>query len=379
VTAGTLPQPTIGSSNLIGDQKGSVAMPFVVHFDDFTHELRPLLGGKNGSLGEMTKAGLPVPPGFAVTTEAFDKFWADTDIALDLKELLSSVDPSDLSGLAPTSEAVRSRIDAAPLDSNVAKAVTMAYEQLCDRCGVKDLPVAVRSSATCEASPNASFAGAHDTFLWVRGHDKLVRHIGRCWSSLWTVRAICYRARIGYPTATASMSVGVQRMVRAKVVGVASTLNPANGDRSQVAIEASLGIGKSVVTGEVTPDHYLVDKVIYAITRRQISNNTTTHCINKTANEHVGVSDPTSTCLSDPEVRAVAHLARLTELHYGSPQDIEWAVDADSEPPNNVFLLQARPETVWSRKEHLPVAATTTVIRSIASTLCAPLRRNATN
>lgn len=335
-------------------------MPFVVHFDDYTPQLRPLLGGKNAGLGELTATGLPVPPGYAVTTEAFGTLVADPALARDVLEFLSGADPSNPSGIETISQAVRARIETAPLNARVAEAVASAYHQLCDRSGMDDLPVAIRSSATCEDSPDASFAGQHDTFLWVRGPDEVARHVMRCWSSLWTTRAICYRAQLGYANATAAMSVGVQKMVRSKSAGVAFTLNPANGDRSQVAIDANWGVGETVVAGIVTPDHYLVDKVVFEITGRWIPGQTTP-------------------CLTDAEVKAVARLARLAERHFGSPQDIEWAIDSELEPPGNVVLLQARPETVWSRRERAPAARTSSVLDSIVSTLCAPLLPKTTN
>ncbi|MGH3940939.1 MAG: PEP/pyruvate-binding domain-containing protein [Pseudonocardiaceae bacterium] len=326
-------------------------MPFVVRFDDYTSELRPLLGGKNAGLGELTAAGLPIPPGYAITTEAFATLWADVALARDVAQLLSGTDPSNPTAMELIFQAVRARIDTAALPTGVAQAVASAYQQLCERCGMADLPVAVRSSATGEDSANASFAGQHDTFLWVRGADEVARHVVRCWSSLWTARAMYYRDHMG--SAPVAMSVGVQKMVRPKSAGVAFTLNPGNGDRSQVAIDASWGVGETVVAGTVTPDHFLVDKVVFEITGRWISE--------------------TFPCLTDAEIKAVARLARLVERHFGSPQDIEWAIDSELEPPGNVVLLQARPETVWSHRERAPVARASSVLDSIVSTLCAPL------
>lgn len=327
-------------------------MPFVVRFNDYTPQLRPLLGGKNAALGELTVAGLSVPPGYAITTEAFGTHWAGTDLARDVQELLSGADPSNPTGIELISQAVRARIDTASLDSGVADAVASAYQQLCVRCGMADLPVALRSSAIGEDSPDASFAGQHDTFLWVRGADEVARHVVRCWSSLWTARAMHYRDHLGGHPTEVAMSVGVQKMVRPTSAGVAFTLNPANGDRSQVAIDAHWGVGETVVAGTVTPDHFLVDKVIFEITGRWISD--------------------TSPCLTDAQITAVARLARLAERHFGSPQDIEWAIDSELEPPGNVVLLQARPETVWSHRQRTPVARASSILDSIVSTLSAP-------
>ncbi|HEV3365436.1 MAG TPA: PEP/pyruvate-binding domain-containing protein [Acidimicrobiia bacterium] len=350
-------------------------MHYVVPFDEYLPELRPQLGGKNASLGEMTRAGLPVPPGFAITTTAFTAHFADPDLRRDLAALLAEADPRRPEGVEPVSQAVRARVEAAPLAADLTAAVAAAYDRLCERCQTGNAAVAVRSSATCEDAPDASFAGEHDSFLWVRGPADIARHVLRCWSSLWTARAICYRAQSGYGDTAVAMSVGVQKMVRPIASGVAFTLNPSNGDRSQVAIDANWGLGEPVVSGEVTPDHYLVDKVLYEITERHVSHKTVELAVDGDTIRRVELTgdraDPP--CLSDSEIKAVARLARQTERHYGCPQDIEWALDSELASPDNVVLLQSRPETVWSRRERPPVATSTNVMDSIVSTLCAPI------
>jgi pyruvate, water dikinase len=350
-------------------------MPYVVHFDEYTPELRLSLGGKNASLGEMTGAGLSVPPGFAVTTDAFTAHLAGTALAREVKELLSAADPGDPGALEPISAAVRARVEAWPLATEVAEEVAAAYDRLCRQYGTDGLPVAVRSSATCEDAPDASFAGEHDSFLWVRGASEVARHVVRCWSSLWTARAISYRAQTGYADTAVAMSVGVQKMVRPIASGVAFTLNPINGDRSQVAIDANWGLGEPVVSGEVTPDNYLVDKVLWEITSRKVSNKAVELRVEGDTVTRVELTGERATgpCLTDAEIKAVARLARAAERHYGCPQDIEWALDSMFPSPDNVALLQSRPETVWSRQPRQPVATSTNVMDSIVSTLCAPI------
>lgn len=350
-------------------------MQYVVPFDEYEPQLRPLVGGKNASLGEMTRAGLPVPPGFAITTRAFCAHVIDDDLGREVFALLRRADLHRPEALEPISSAVRARIEAAPLADAIAEAVAAGYDRLCNRCEVDDVAVAVRSSATCEDAPDASFAGEHDSFLWVRGAMAVARHVVQCWSSLWTARAICYRAETGYLDQAVFMSVGVQKMVRPKASGVAFTLNPSNGDRSQVAIDANWGLGEPVVSGEVTPDHYLVDKVLSEITTRQVSNKTVELRVDGDAivRVHLDGERAKAPCLSDAEVKRVAQLARQAERHYGCPQDVEWAIDSELPEPDNVVLLQARPETVWSRRERPPVASTTNVMDSIVATLCAPI------
>ena len=350
-------------------------MQYVVPFDEYDPELRPVLGGKNASLGEMTRAGLPVPPGFAITTTAFTAHVEHPAVSGELTRLLAEADPLRPEGIESVSRAVRALVEATGLTAEVTDALMGAYDRLCERCQADDVAVAVRSSATCEDAPDASFAGEHDSFLWVRGAEDIARHVVRCWSSLWTARAISYRAQTGYRDAAVAMSVGVQKMVRPVASGVAFTLNPSNGDRSQVAIDASWGLGEPVVSGEVTPDHYLVDKVLYEITERCVSHKTVELTVDGDAVRRVDLDGDRADrpCLSDAEIKAVARLARQTERHYGYPQDIEWALDSELTSPDNVVLLQSRPETVWSRRERRPVATSTNVMDSIVSTLCAPI------
>jgi pyruvate,water dikinase len=236
--------------------------------------------------------------------------------------------------------------------------------------------VAVRSSATCEDQPDASFAGEHDTYLWVRGANSVVENVLRCWSSLFTDRAICYRRKMGYADRGAAMSVGVQKMVLPKAAGVAFTLNPLDGDRSQIAIDASWGFGEAVVSGAVTPDNFLVDKVMGEITRRTISPKAVEHRLDDADHVVEAEVEPArrdAPCLTDDEVKAVAKLARRAERHYRCPQDVEWALDTQLPEGENVLLLQSRPETVWSRKKvRVPETRSADPMRSIVATLLDP-------
>ena len=188
----------------------------------------------------------------------------------------------------------------------------------------------------------------------MRSADSVREHVLRCWASLYTERAICYRRQMGYGEDGAAMSVGIQQMVMPRTSGVAFTLNPINGDRSQVAIDASWGLGEAVVSGSVTPDNFLVDKVIGAITQRTISDKAVEHVLDgddHVVEREVEAERRTAPSLSDDEVRAVAVLARRAEKHYGRPQDVEWAIDPTLPEGENVVLLQSRPETVWSRRK----------------------------
>ncbi len=348
---------------------------YIVWLDGYHDAERIRVGGKNASLGEMMAAGLPVPPGFAITIEAYQTLRNHPEVREPVNALLGSVDLTDPDGLAEVSAKVRAAIDPIPLPPDLVEEVRAAYGELCRRCGVTDLPVAVRSSATSEDLPDASFAGEHDTFLWVRGADAVLDRMTRCWSSIFTARAISYRHEMGHDHDVVSMSVGIQKMVRPRASGVAFTLNPTDGDRSVIAIDASWGLGEAVVGGEVNPDNFLVDKVLFEITRRSISSKAIEYRV--TDSDSVERADVEADrrdmpCLTDEEVLAVARMARRSEKHYGHPQDVEWAVDEHLPPGENVILLQSRSETSWSRRAREPVARPAG-IDSIVATLVAPL------
>lgn len=317
------------------------------------------VGGKNVGLGEMIQAGVRVPPGFAVTTDAYVDFIAKSGLSKKISELLANVVPDDIETEERTSEEIRQLIECAPLPREKEDAIRRAYARLCEGCGVADLPVAVRSSATAEDLPGASFAGQQETYLWVRGEDEVVRHTVKCWASLFTARAISYRLKMGFPHDKVLISVGVQKMVNAKAAGVAFTLNPTTGDRSKVAIEGNWGLGESVAQGEVTPDEFLVDKVTREIVRRTISEKTVEYAVDAENSRVVRQDVPPERrhlpCVTDDEIIEIAKLARSIERYYGCPQDIEWAVDKDLAFPHSVIILQSRPETVWSRRQSGPV------------------------
>ncbi|MGL5909016.1 MAG: PEP/pyruvate-binding domain-containing protein, partial [Phycicoccus sp.] len=200
--------------------------PYVVWLDAFAEADRGRLGGKNASLGSMIAAGLPVPPGFAVTTDAYERLSADTDLAGIVRAALSSADADDPHRLRAVSTVIRSAIERHPVPDDVERAIRVAYEAFSAHCGTDSVGVAIRSSATAEDQPDASFAGQQDTFLWVQGADAVVDHVRRCWSSVYTDRAIAYRRAMGYDDHGVAMSVGVQKMVDPRASGVAFTLNP---------------------------------------------------------------------------------------------------------------------------------------------------------
>ncbi len=352
--------------------------PYIVWFEDFTEADRPRLGGKNASLGSMIAAGLPVPPGFAVTTDAFEALRADPALAATVRGALGTTDLDDPHRLRAISAEIRAAIEAHPVPGDIDDAIRSAYAAFCERCGGEEVGVAIRSSATAEDQPDASFAGQQDTYLWIHGADAVVEHVRQCWSSVFTDRAIAYRHAMGYEDHGVSMSVGVQKMVDPRTSGVAFTLNPTTGDRSQVAIDASWGLGEAVVSGEVTPDNFLVDKVLRCVVERIISDKHIEYRRTETGVEPCPVEDERRLvqCLSDEEICAVAMMARRAEKHYGRPQDVEWALDKHLPDGENIILLQARPETVWSKKPRESVShGGYDPMASIVSTLIAPIHK----
>ena len=352
----------------------------VMWFESYWPAMKNEVGGKAASLGEMTGAGLPVPPGFALTTEGYRRSRDASDLDATLARLLHGLDVSDTSMVTDRCGQIRQHITAMPMDAEVEASLRRAYDDLSARSGVTDVPVAVRSSATSEDSPDASFAGEHDTYLWIRGGDAVVDAVRRCWASLFTDRATCYRVEMGYEHRSVEMSVVVQKMVRPIAAGVAFTLNPADGDRSTVAIDSAWGFGEGVVSGEITPDNFLVDKVLYEISKRNVSRKEVEFRLSDHDSvEKVELDDErgNAASLTDAQIKAIARLARTAERHYGCPQDIEWAVDADLADGENIVLLQARPETVWSKKGPIQVTDGSIpagdFMASIVSTLVNPL------
>jgi pyruvate,water dikinase len=352
----------------------------IVWFDEYEESDALRVGGKCASLGAMTRAGLPVPPGFAVATDAYQASMERNGVGARVHADLVGLDVHDLGRLHDAAHAARRDVRDSGPAPHVEEQIRDAYAALCQRTGVADVPVAVRSSANAEDQPDASFAGQQDTYLWIRGADEVVNHVVRCWASLYTDRAIAYRHEQGYAHEQVAMSVAVQQMVEPKSAGVAFTIDPTNGDRSKIVIDSAFGLGESVVSGEVTPDNYVVDKVVFEIVKRVVSAKELECVHDPVADTVVHRALPaeraTEPSLTDAEVRAVARLARLCEKHFGRPQDVEWAVApaADGAEPV-VHLLQSRPETVWSNKPRQSATqGVATGLQGIVNTLLTPVR-----
>ena len=323
---------------------------YTLDFSRISHADFARVGGKCASLGEMTQAGVAVPPGFAVTTDAYQAMLEHHGMRAEIERHLAGVDPFDINQVDRAAQAIRIRIRSHKLPAEVETAIRTAYAAMGD-----NMPVAVRSSATAEDLPDASFAGQQDTYLWVKGADQVVEKVRDCWASLYTTRAVAYREKNRIPHIDVLMSVGVQKMVNARAAGVVMSLDPVNGDRTKIVIDASWGLGEIVVSGVVTPDNFTVEKVLMEIIDRKISDKHVELVGDAEAGEAVEREVPEARrriqCLTDAEVVAVAALAKRLEKQNKCPQDVEWAIDADLPEGENLLALQSRPETIWSQKK----------------------------
>lgn len=302
---------------------GSVDQELVLDLGCLSVHLLPEVGGKAANLGELIRAGFPVPPGFCVTTAAYQQAAGAVDVG--------GSDPDSLARRA------RNAVLASPVPTAVAEAVDRAYQALGD-----DVPVAVRSSATAEDLPWASFAGQQDTFLNVVGTQALLDAVRRCWASLWTDRAVSYRSTNGIDHTVVRLAVVVQQMVEPQVAGVLFTADPITGHRGHTVIDASPGLGEAVVSGAVNPDHFVVDSQEHILERRLGDKRVLVRSLPGGGTERLALpASAEQPCLSDAQIAELSALGRRVAQHYGAPQDIEWALDA----AGTLWLTQARPIT----------------------------------
>jgi pyruvate, water dikinase len=331
---------------------------YVAGFDEPAARDVARAGGKAARLAQMADAGLPIPPGFVVCADAWRAFIAADGRERRVREVLEGPAGDAPAATPADAERLRDLVTGAPLPERLEEEVRAAYGQLAGQLGDPDPPVAVRSSATLEDAATDSFAGQYDTYLWVRGADAVVQAIRRCWAGLFSPGSLAYAVHRGIAVLDGAMAVAVQSMVQARCSGVMFTLDPATGDPSVVSIEGSWGLGSAVVGGEVTPDGYVVAKATMSIRDRRVHAKDIRHVPDPVAGgvraEPVPDALRESPCLGDEEVLELARLARQVERLHGGPQDIEWGIDERLAFPGGIFLLQSRPETVWSRRRREP-------------------------
>ncbi|MEO6077149.1 MAG: PEP/pyruvate-binding domain-containing protein, partial [Dokdonella sp.] len=320
------------------------------------------VGGKNSSLGEMignlSKLGVSVPGGFATTSHAFQQFIAQSGLADRIQQRLVGLDVENVAELTIAGTEIRRWLVETPLLPDLDRAVRAAYQQLCEQAGSNDIAVAVRSSATAEDLPDASFAGQQETFLNVVGADDVILKMKEVFASLYNDRAIAYRVHQGFAHEDVFLSAGVQLMVRSDVgaSGVLFTLDTESGFRNVVFVTSSYGLGEMVVQGAVNPDEFYVYKPTLkagkpAILRRQIGAKQERMVYSDQPGERVRIEqtpaeDRNRFSLSDEDVHELSRQAVTIEDHYGRPMDIEWAKDGNT---GRIYIVQARPETVKSR------------------------------
>lgn len=332
-------------------------------FNEISKEDVPLVGGKSASLGEMTsKTKVPVPYGFALTADAYRLFLRDNSLETKIADALKALkDTNDTVMLQKVGAQIRSMITSAHVPKELEKAIAQAYQELANHEKVRNPFVAIRSSATAEDLPDASFAGQQETYLNISGADNVIEEVKECYASLFTDRAIFYRVQKGFKHMDVALSAIVQMMCYSESSGVIFTMDPTNGDDSLVLIEASYGLGEYVVKGSVTPDDYYVDKGTLKIIRKTIPTKTIMLAQKPgggTEEKKVPAELKDRQVMKDEQVVELAKYALTIEQHYGRVMDIEWGLDKQT---GKLLILQARPETVWSLKKS-PIKTPTPVV-----------------
>lgn len=317
---------------------------FIVNFDQVDKDDVALVGGKGANLGEMVKAGFAVPPGFIVTAKAYRYFIKVNNLQDKIKKELTLLDTDDPRSLERASKGIRSLINRSPIPKILVRKIFKAYEKLDGK--LKNPLVAVRSSATAEDLPDASFAGQQETYLNIKGEAVLAEKTREAWSSLFTPRAIFYREQKGFDHFEVSIAVPIQKMIQADVSGVMFTINPSNNDKKIILIEATYGLGELIVQGSVTPDKYEVDKQSLKIKNKQINRQELylTKVNTLTKQRKVNRKKQKLQKLSDEQIVQLASIGKKLHQHYFFPQDIEWA-----EEKGKLYILQTRPVTTLKK------------------------------
>ena len=315
-------------------------MIHIKFFKDISKKDLSIAGGKGASLGEMTKTKFPVPNGFVIVAQAYEKFLQETNIKQKITFLLKNLDVENTEKLDKTANAIQKLISAQKFPEELKKEILVAYKELGQGF------VAVRSSATTEDLPSASFAGQQATFLNVKGDNEIIKAVQDCWASLFTARAIYYRQTKNFDHLKALIAVVVQIMVDSRAAGVAFSVNPIDNNKNDIVIEASFGLGEAVVSGQVTPDLYIVHKDNLKIHQKTVNEQTWGFYRDKKTGKTIkkDIKNPNAQVLTDKEITAIGKLVKQVEQHYKCPQDTEWAVDEKG----RLHLLQARPITTIS-------------------------------
>lgn len=324
-------------------------MKFVANFEELKKEDVATAGGKGANLGELTQAGIPVPPGFVVTSAAYQKFLKEAGIFDEIMDILDALDVNNNKELQEASRKIKKIIMGTWMPDEIRTMVIEAYNALCNKIGKENAFVAIRSSATAEDLPEASFAGQQDTYLNIKGPEDVVLNVQKCWASLFGARAIFYREENNFDHSRVYIAVVVQEMVDAQKAGVMFTVHPSTGEE-KILIEAAWGLGEAVVSGTVTPDTYWVDKNTGEILESNVSEKNIMFTKDPEAGKTIKTEVPedlkNKKVLDDHEISALTELGKKIHEHYDFPQDTEWAIEDDK-----VYMLQSRPVTTLGTSE----------------------------
>ena len=336
----------------------------IAWFKEVTKDDIPSVGGKGANLGEMTRANIPVPPGFIVTVNAYDDFLKKANITAKIRTLLKPLDPNKSKQLQQIASEIKKVIMESSISPELASEIKQAYKEL--GLGL----VAVRSSATAEDLPEASFAGQQSTYLNIQGEDAVVEAVQKCWASLFESRAIYYRIQHGFDHFKVGIAVPVQRMIPSQTSGVMFTIEPVTSDSEKIIIEAIYGLGEGLVSGEVTPDLYIVNKKDFSIISKMISQQKHQLSLNSdiaykdnNAWHPVPVQAQEKQKITDDDIIRIARLGQHLEDHYQFPQDVEWAKTGD-----DIYIVQTRPVTaIKETAEEEPEIEATAILVGVSA------------
>lgn len=316
-------------------------------YDELEGNDFPLVGKKNANLGEMITAGIRTSPGFALTLHANDVFITETGIKDQIAKFLEAQGEATMEACQKASAFAMNLIENATVPAAIVEEAHQAYRKLCEMCKLDNVPVAVRSSGA------VSMPGQMETYLNIRGEKDLIHYIKKTWASAYCVEAITYRLNKGMGFLL-NIGVGIPKMVNSRVSGVVFTLNPLNGDRSKITVDVSYGLGEAVVSGLVTPDYFLIDKVTLSTIKSTRGSKDVKCVYNENGSDIKTVEcceeDRNRFCVTPDELKEICRISKAIDKYYGKPYDIEFAIDGDLTFPENVIILQVRPESVWTKK-----------------------------
>jgi pyruvate,water dikinase len=322
---------------------------YIYRIEELGQEFNSVVGKKCANLGEMAKIGLRVPPGFALSLDAYKRFMAETGAAKEISDYLESLEHGfeRIDHFNDASVTLRGILESRDMPLDMKEKILVYYRETCQACQTEEVAVSTRSAGA------SSHPGQYETHLNVRGEAELIEKIIKVWSSTFNARSLSARKRAGVPLESDPIGVAVIKMVNARSAGVLFTADPNTGDRSRMIIEANWGLGESVVGGEAMPDVYILDKESLEIVERKLGSKK--RCITC---QEVGVAEVetppdqcSAFCLSDEELKEIGRLGKILEAHFGLPQDTEWAIDQDLSCPESVILLQTRTEIIAEQKK----------------------------